>query len=98
MKRALFATYPRTLVEASPRDRLWGIGLGAMNPKAQDPTQWRGKNLLGKTLTAVRDKLMEDVSENREEENKKQREKPTQSKQKSMPDYLKPTTSRDSKK
>ena len=58
MKGILFETYPKLLVEASPRDRLWGIGLGASNPKAQNPAEWRGKNLLGKCLTEVRDKLM----------------------------------------
>ena len=58
MKKKLFDTYPSTLVEASPRDRLWGIGLGASNPKAKNPATWRGKNLLGYCLTEVRDKLM----------------------------------------
>ena len=58
MKKTLFATHPKTLVEASPRDRVWGIGMGASNPEAQDPAKWRGKNLLGHALTRVRDKLM----------------------------------------
>lgn len=58
MKKALYATYPKTLVEASPRDRLWGIGMGKDNPKAQNRATWRGKNLLGDTLTEVRNKLM----------------------------------------
>merc|ERR1711963_989125 len=39
---ALVATHPRHLVECAPRDRLWGIGLGKNNPKARDPSQWRG--------------------------------------------------------
>ncbi len=45
------------LVEAAGRDTIWGIGLGAKNPKAQDPFTWRGLNLLGFALTAVRSQL-----------------------------------------
>ncbi|KAK7115551.1 hypothetical protein V1264_001395 [Littorina saxatilis] len=55
--QTLLATHPRTMVEAAPRDRLWGIGMGASKPKARDPTQWRGRNLLGKILTQVREEL-----------------------------------------
>lgn len=45
------------LVEAAGRDMIWGIGLGAANPKAQDPNTWRGRNLLGFALTQVREQL-----------------------------------------
>lgn len=47
----------RILVEASPRDRIWGIGMGKNNPDAEHPAKWRGKNLLGFALTEVRDEL-----------------------------------------
>ena len=43
------------MVEATSRDRLWGISLDASNPKAQDKNNWRGKNWLGYVLTDVRD-------------------------------------------
>ena len=53
----LLATRGTTLVEASPYDKIWGIGLAASDPRAQDPKQWKGQNLLGKILTALRDEL-----------------------------------------
>lgn len=54
----LLGTANRVLVEASPRDRIWGIGLGAANERATDPEQWRGLNLLGFALMEARDQLM----------------------------------------
>lgn len=42
------------LVEASPVDAIWGIGLAEGAAGIGDPRQWRGKNLLGFILMAVR--------------------------------------------
>ena len=57
LKKHLLKTGKAVLVEAAPRDQIWGIGLGAKNPKASDPALWRGLNLLGFALMQVRDAL-----------------------------------------
>ena len=54
MGEFLLGTGERVLVEASPRDRIWGIGMGAANPDAEQPRKWRGQNLLGFALMAAR--------------------------------------------
>ena len=54
LKKQLLETRGTLLVEASPKDMIWGIGLSEDDPRANDPTQWRGQNLLGNALTRVR--------------------------------------------
>lgn len=53
----LLGTGDRVLVEASPMDRIWGIGLAADDERAQDPACWRGLNLLGFALMEARERL-----------------------------------------
>lgn len=53
----LAATRRRVLVEASPVDRIWGIGLAADAARATSPAQWRGLNLLGFALMEARERL-----------------------------------------
>ncbi|TSB21364.1 NADAR family protein [Streptomyces benahoarensis] len=53
----LRATRHRVLVEASPLDRIWGIGLAADDERAEDPARWRGPNLLGFALMEARRRL-----------------------------------------
>jgi ribA/ribD-fused uncharacterized protein len=57
MREFLLSTGDAILVEAAPRDQIWGIGLGEHNERAKDPAQWRGRNLLGFALTQVRARL-----------------------------------------
>jgi len=59
MGEFLLGTGERILVEASPPDRIWGIGMGAANPDAEQPRKWRGQNLLGFALMAARSRLRE---------------------------------------
>lgn len=52
--RFLKQTGARILVEASPVDRIWGIGLAQDDERATNPNLWRGLNLLGFALIQVR--------------------------------------------
>jgi ribA/ribD-fused uncharacterized protein len=54
-RQLLLDTGDATIVEAAPRDRIWGVGVGV--DKAKDPKNWKGQNLLGKSLMAVRTQL-----------------------------------------
>ena len=61
----LLATDERLLVEASPLDKVWGVGMSPKNcveiqSQAQAERMWKGQNLLGKALMAVRSKLREE--------------------------------------
>lgn len=53
----LLSTDTRVLVEASPVDNIWGIGLAADDPNAEIPQNWQGLNLLGYALMNVREQL-----------------------------------------
>lgn len=57
LKTLLLGTKPKTLVEASPLDNIWGIGLHWENDLVLDEKNWKGQNLLGKALMEVRNKL-----------------------------------------
>ncbi|MFF8879723.1 NADAR family protein [Streptomyces flaveolus] len=57
LRAFLLDTGDRVLVEASPVDRVWGIGLTADDEAATDPERWRGENLLGFALMVARGRL-----------------------------------------
>jgi ribA/ribD-fused uncharacterized protein len=54
MTAYLVGTGHLVLVEASPRDRIWGIGARRDDPSVGRPSQWRGRNLLGFALMQAR--------------------------------------------
>jgi ribA/ribD-fused uncharacterized protein len=57
LREFLLGTGDRVIVEASPRDPIWGIGLAANDQRAMSPEQWPGLNLLGFALMEVRHRL-----------------------------------------
>ncbi len=60
LRKALLATKDKILVEASPQDKIWGVGMRSTNSRIHDPKLWKGLNLLGKCLMKVR-KLIVDI-------------------------------------
>lgn len=54
----LLTTHDRILVEASPVDRVWGIGMAQDHEHIQAPNQWQGLNLLGFALMQVRSQFL----------------------------------------
>lgn len=60
LKAKLLATGTAILAEASPRDKIWGIGKTARTAAEVDPSEWPGKNLLGKILMELREEFAAD--------------------------------------
>ena len=57
LKWFLIGTKDRVLVEASPVDKIWGVGMAADNQEIGNPRLWQGLNLLGFALMQVRSEL-----------------------------------------
>ncbi|GMT23834.1 hypothetical protein PFISCL1PPCAC_15131, partial [Pristionchus fissidentatus] len=59
LRKSLLATAGSVLVEASPSDRIWGIGLGVNHADGSNPEKWRGSNKLGRILTVIREHMID---------------------------------------
>ena len=80
----LLDTNDATLVEASPFDPIWGIGLDMNDPNATDRTKWKGSNWLGITLNEVRDYFRQEQGIINEEEDTSSGKKGTSIKKESI--------------
>ena len=58
LEEFLVNTKQRVLVEASPVDKIWGVGLESKDPLIENPNDWQGRNLLGFSLMQARQQLM----------------------------------------
>lgn len=58
LKKILIDTANKEIVEASPYDKIWGIGLSECDPRVTDKSQWNGKNWIGEAIMRVRYELM----------------------------------------
>ncbi|MBU6955971.1 NADAR family protein [Hahella sp. HN01] len=54
LQETLISTGDYYLVEASPYDKVWGIGMAVEDKGVNDPNNWKGQNLLGEALMNVR--------------------------------------------
>jgi hypothetical protein len=54
LKERLLETADKILVEASPYDLIWGVGLAKNDPLIMNINNWKGLNLLGIALMTVR--------------------------------------------
>lgn len=61
LKEFLLSTEDKIIVEASPYDYIWGIGMAANDENITNPKEWKGENLLGFVLMEVRDLLKDDI-------------------------------------
>jgi ribA/ribD-fused uncharacterized protein len=57
LREHLLASDDAILVEAAPRDTIWGIGLGRENPAAHDPLRWRRRNRPDRRLVLQPERL-----------------------------------------
>lgn len=60
MKKQLLSTDRKVLVEASPHDKIWGVGLSETDAAILREDTWKGRNLLGLSLMKVRQILAQE--------------------------------------
>ena len=54
LKELILSTENKILVEGSPYDKIWGVGIRFDHKNINDPLKWKGQNKLGKSLMYVR--------------------------------------------
>ena len=58
LRKYIMSTEGAVLAEASPFDRIWGIGMAEDKAQRCDVKEWQGENLLGFALMEVREELL----------------------------------------
>ena len=61
LKKILLSTGKKIIAEASPFDRVWGIGMGWTEEGIDNPANWKGTNFLGEVIMRVRDHIEQGV-------------------------------------
>jgi len=61
--KLLLSTGDKILVEGSPYDKIWGVGLKYDSEEILDEENWKGLNLLGKVLMKVRDEIKQIITQ-----------------------------------
>lgn len=61
MKLELLESGDREIVEASPEDRIWGIGMHESHPDILDKSKWQGTNWLGEAIMQVRKTIKQEI-------------------------------------
>jgi ribA/ribD-fused uncharacterized protein len=56
-QQQLLDTGDKVIVEASPYDIIWGVGLACDDPRVEDPKNWQGTNWLGEVIMQVREDI-----------------------------------------
>ena len=57
LKAFLLSTDDAVIAEASPADKVWGIGMRRTDPRSMNEREWEGSNLLGKALMRAREQI-----------------------------------------
>lgn len=52
----------REIVESSPEDKIWGIGMHETHPDILDKSKWQGTNWLGEAVMRVREQLLTETT------------------------------------
>ena len=77
VKNHLLSTGNKRLADASPLDPVWGIGLRADDPRANDTRPWRGKQYFGEAHFAVRESIRERLAGSEHQASPRQFRTPT---------------------
>ena len=60
LKAFLLSSDDAVIAEASPADKIWGIGMKRIDPRAMNELEWEGSNLLGKALMRAREHIKQE--------------------------------------